>query len=300
MQNDGEVVGWLLGGVVGGLVLLARGFRAWRRLRLVEDTPTARARSMALGRVELFGRAQGKADLEAPFTGLPCVYYRYRIEKEVRSNRRRSWRTVARGDSSAWGFYLEDETGRVLVEPAGAEVDVSHDWNETNPELGPRLQAALAQAGVGSSGWLFRRKLRFTEWRIAAGESLYVLGVAQERHGLAAERRRRIHEKLAAWKRDPEAMAHFDVDGDGRVDAEEWEVARRLVVQEVSLDAVDDRVVVAADADGNSPFYVTDREEGRVRTRYRWRAFGGIYGGAALCLGCAAALLHQLDLLGRF
>ena len=132
------------------------------------------------------------------------------------------------------------------------------------------------------------------------GVELFVLGVAQERPGLAAERRRRIAEKLAAWKRDPEAMAHLDTDGDGRVDAEEWEVARRLVVQEVSLAVVDDRVVIGAAPHGESPFYVTDRGEERVRSRHRWRAVGGIYGGGALVLGCAAGLLHQFGLLGRF
>jgi hypothetical protein len=299
-MQDLEASAWLAGGIVGGLVLFGAGFRAWRRLRLIEDTPTSRVRSMALGRVELAGRALGKADLEAPFTGAPCVYYRYRIEQEVRSNKRRSWRTVARGDSSAWGFYLEDDTGRVLVDPAGAEVDLSHDWKETNPELAPRLLAALARDGVDPEGWLFRKKLRFTEWHIAPGDPLYVLGVAQERPGLAGERRRRIAEKLAALKRDPEAMAHLDVDGDGRVDADEWEVARRLVVQEITTEALDDRVVVAAAPQGESPFYVTDRGEDRVRSRHRWRAIGGIYGGGALALGCGAGLLHQFGLLGRF
>ncbi len=298
MQDLGAS-GWLAGGIVGGLVLFGAGFRAWRRLRLIEDTPTSRVRSMALGRVELAGRALGKGDLEAPFTGTACVYYRYRIEQEVRSNKRRSWRTVAQGDSSAWGFYLEDDTGRVLVDPAGAQVDLAHDWKETNPELAPRLLAALARDDVDPQGWLLRKKLRFTEWHIAPGDPLYVLGVAQERPGLAGERRRRIAGKLAALKRDPEAMAHLDVDGDGRVDTDEWEVARHLVVQEITTAAVDDRVVVAVAPHGESPFYVTDRGEDHVRSRHRWRAIGGIYGGGVLALGCGAGLLHQLGLLGR-
>ena len=77
-MRDLEACVWLAGGILGGLALFGAGFRAWRRLRLIEDTPTSRVRSMALGRVELAGSAVGKADLEAPFTGTPCVYYRYR------------------------------------------------------------------------------------------------------------------------------------------------------------------------------------------------------------------------------
>lgn len=68
----------LLGGLAGGCVLFGRGFVLWRRKRLIEDTPTARIRSMPLGRVEVFGRAEEKTALEAPLTGTRCVYYRYR------------------------------------------------------------------------------------------------------------------------------------------------------------------------------------------------------------------------------
>lgn len=295
-----ETTAGLAGGALGGLVLFGRGFRAWRRLRLIEDTPTSRVRSLALGPVELCGRALGKADLEAPFTGTPCVYYRYRIEQEVRRGRHRSWRTLARGDSAAWGFLLEDETGSVLVDPAGAEMDLAHDWRETDPALAPRLLAALAREDIDPHGWLFRKRLRFTEWHVAPGDPLYVLGVAQERPGIAGERRRRIAEKLAALKRDPEAMAHLDANGDGGVDAEEWEVARRLVVQEMTLAAVEDRVVIAAAANGEAPFYITDRGEPQVRSRQRWRSLAGIYGGAALALGCGAGLLHIFGPFGRF
>jgi hypothetical protein len=295
-----ELPVWLAVGAGAGVVLFFSGFRAWRRLRLIEDTPTSRVRSLPMGRVEVQGRTAGKAELEAPLTGTPCVYYRYRIEQEVRSNRRRSWRTLAKGDSSAWGFHLEDETGRVLVDPAGAEVDIGHDWRETDPPLSTSLLQVLGRHGIDPHGLVFRKRLRFTEWRLAAGDPVYVLGVAQERPGLANERRRRIAEKLAAWKRDPDAMAHFDADRDGSVDAEEWEVVRRLAVEQVALEGEDDRVCVAADPHGDAPFYVSDREEGRVLSRHRWRAFGGIWGGAALALGCSAGLLERLGLLGRF
>ena len=71
---------------------------------------------MALGRVELHGRAQEKAELRAPFTGRACVYYRYTLEELVRSGNRNRWRQIESGDSAAWPFYLEDDTGRVLVD----------------------------------------------------------------------------------------------------------------------------------------------------------------------------------------
>jgi hypothetical protein len=291
---------WSAVGAGAGVFFFFRGFGSWRRLRLIEDTPTSRVRSMSLGRVELAGRAQEKADLMAPLTASPCVYYRYRIEQEVGSGRNRRWKTLAKGDSSAWAFYLEDETGRVPIDPRGAEVDIASHWRETNPALGPHLRDVMGRHGIASHGLIFRKKLRFTEWRIAPGAPVYVLGVAQERPGLVLERRRRIAEKLAALKRDPDAMAHLDTDGDGRVSAEEWEVARRLVVQEIETQGFEDRVVVGAAPEGEAPFYITDRGEERVRSRHRLRCFAGIFGGAILALTCAGVLLRYLGLLGRF
>jgi hypothetical protein len=287
-------------GAGAGLLAFAHGFRAWRRLRLIEDTPTARVRSMALGRVELQGRAGARVELEAPLTGLPCVFFRYEIDEERRSGRQRRWTTVARGDSNAEGFYLVDETGRVLVDPAGADLQLDCDWRATNPTLGPRLEQVLGRHGIAPGGWLFSRRLRFREWRITAGDPLYVLGVAQPRPGLAEERRAKITARLAALKSDPTAMAALDADGDGRVDGDEWEVARRRAVEDVERERDPDRVVVAAAPNRESPFLVSDRPEARVLSRHRLEALAGVFGGAALTLACGALLLDRFGRLGRF
>ena len=300
MTQDVDASVAIAAGAGAGLVSFFHGFRAWRRLRLIEDTPTAKVRSMALGRVELQGRAQARTEREAPLTGLPCVFFRYEIEEERRSGRHRSWATIARGDSNAQGFYLADETGRVLVDPSGAELRVECDWSAIDPPLGSRLLGVLARHGIPSGGRLFPKRLRFREWRIAAGDPLYVLGVAQARPGLAHERRAKITERLAALKSDPSAMAELDADGDGRVDGDEWEVARHRVVQAVEGDGAPDRVVVAAAANRESPFFVSDRPEARVLSRQRLEACAGVFGGAALALACGALLLDRFGRLGRF
>jgi hypothetical protein len=285
-------------GLGAGVLLFVRGFSAWRHMRLVEDTPTSRIRSMALGRVEVRGRAEGKAPLEAPLTGRPCVWYRWRIEEEVSDKRHRHWRTVEQGSSDAWPFYVEDDTGRVLVDPKGARIEAAHDLSRVDPPLAGPLGAFVQERGIRTSGFLgMRRKLRFSEWHIAPGDTLYVLGVAQERGAIVHERRTRITEKLAVLRADPEAMAGFDLDGDGHVSGDEWDVARRLALQEVELAGFEDRVVIARDADGRAPFYVSDRDERAVIRSHRWSAVGGVFGGAALALGSAAVLLHKVELL---
>jgi hypothetical protein len=300
MQSAMDSSAAMLAGAGAGLVCFCHGFRVWRRLRLIEDTPTAKVRSMALGRVELAGRAEARAELEAPLTGLPCAWFRYEIEEERGSGRRRRWATVARGDSNEHGFYLADETGRVLVDPRGAQLVLDCDWSETNPGVRPPLARTLARHGLASEGWLFSRRRRFREWRIVAGDPLYVLGVAQARPGLAGERRAKITGRLAALKADPTALEALDTDGDGRVDGDEWEVARRRAVEAVDRERVEDRVVVAAAPDRESPFLLSDRHEGRLLSRHRLEAFAGVFGGAALALACGALLLDRFGRLGRF
>jgi len=303
-EGDLRVPLLCLAALGGGIFVFFSGFRTWRRMRLIQDTPTSAVRSMALGRAELHGRAAEKGELVAPFTGRPCVYYRYLVEEEVRSSRRRRrWRTLEKGSSEAWPFYLDDGTGRALVDPRGATLDLPRDYRAVDPPLTGPAGAFLEERGIRTRGFLgFRKRLRLTEWHIAPGEEIYVLGVARERDGIAHERRVRIAEKLAALKSDPDAMAHLDTDGDGRVSSEEWDVARRLAVNEVEIEGVEDRVVVTRDEHGRAPFYIADRDEKEILAKHRWLAAGGVFGGVLLAVLGLAGLLHRaglLEIVGR-
>ncbi len=297
---DGDSLA-LAAGIAGGCFLFLHGFGVWRRERTVEDTPTARVRSMALGRVALQGKAVPWAsDLLAPLSGVPCCWYRFKVEEERRSGRSQSWHTIASGDSAAWGFYLEDETGRVLVQPEGAEFVVKADLSVTRPDLDGPLGARLAVLGVDTTTLLgLRRTLRVTEWRLVQGDPVYVLGVAQERPGLSAERRASLADRITALKHDPQAMARLDTDGDGQVSVEEWEVARRALVSDVTSAPVEDRIAVARAPNRESPFVISDRAEPALASSLRWRAWGSVLGGAVLALGCLGLLLARLGFLRR-
>lgn len=290
-------------GSAGGGVAFFWGFSVWRQLRLIEDTPTAKVRSMPMGRVEVFGRAEEKGELFAPISQRPCVYYRYKVEEERSNGKSRSWHTIESGNSAAWGFYLCDETGRVLVLPDGAKVELERDlfgheggvvalFSENNPSF--NLDRWRTR---GFLGGLLNRKMRFSEWRIEPGDPVYVLGIAQERPGLAAEKRHQIVQKLKALKEDPDAMTHFDRDGDGGVSADEWEVARQLIVGEVSQTIPDDRVVIAAEARSKFPFMISDRDEGALTGRLRWQSALGVFGGASLSVVSMWFLLRFIGVL---
>ena len=163
----------------GGLILF--GFIVLRRKRLLENVPTSRIRSVAMGFAELAGRAKIRLPLVAPFSQIPCVYYRYQVEEErQRSRGGRQWTTIDRGESSET-FYLEDETGSLQVDPAGAETV---------------LQRSFQRVERGE-GWFGRRK-RYSEWWIVSGQKLFVAGTVRRLRNAVLERRMALGDRLKA------------------------------------------------------------------------------------------------------
>jgi len=83
------------------------------------------------------GRAQSEGvPLRAPFSGLPCVLYSYTVEQRRQSGKENTWETIAKG-TSAEPFYVQDETGRVLVVPFGALMDGNYTAVKMTETLWP-------------------------------------------------------------------------------------------------------------------------------------------------------------------
>lgn len=110
-------VGYALGALLGGLVFIGIGFYVYRRGQLLRDTPISEVASMAVGTVELTGRAAaGPEALTAPLTGEDAVLVSYGVrEYERGADLEKEWATVETG-LAAVPFYLDDGTGRVLVD----------------------------------------------------------------------------------------------------------------------------------------------------------------------------------------
>lgn len=196
-----------------GLVGLS-SFWAWlanlKRYRTVADTPTSRIASAPQGYVELVGRGRHppSARLHSPVSGLPCLWYRYRIERKNGDR----WEHVESGISHDT-FGISDGSGEALVDPEGAEI------------LTSRKQ--VSRAG----------DYRTTEWTLIEGETLYVIGEHVTLGGPNAllDKNADLGALLAEWKADKAALlARFDADRDGEISLDEWERARRA-----ASDAVD-------------------------------------------------------------
>lgn len=115
-----------------GLFLVYDGARKYQTSRLIKNTPTEKVRSIALGRTELHGTARtAGTTFDHPFTSGECLYRDWRVEEYRDSphddDHDKEWRTHDSGRDVAQ-FYLEDDTGQVLVDaPDGADFEISSE-----------------------------------------------------------------------------------------------------------------------------------------------------------------------------
>jgi hypothetical protein len=115
---------WALIGFGGGLFTFFRGFKVYREYRTIEDTPRIPVRSIAMGLVRIHGAATGDTVVSSPVTRTPCYFYKVDIEKwKTDSKGRGSWSHDVT-DTGGVRFYLDDGTGRVLVDARDAEYDL--------------------------------------------------------------------------------------------------------------------------------------------------------------------------------
>jgi hypothetical protein len=103
-----------------GFGLFFFGFRMLRSGRLLADIPRMPIRSVALGMVTIEGKVQAYQMVPGPVSSRPCCFYKVRIEEWDKKNQR--WDFLA----DDWGgprFFLSDDTGKVLIDAYGADLD---------------------------------------------------------------------------------------------------------------------------------------------------------------------------------
>ena len=267
---------------IAALGLLWSGFYFVRLKRRVENTPTSKIRSIAMGLVEVHGRAQRLYALVSPMTQAACVWYRLR---KYCQDSNKNWKLVKEIDSSHVPFQIDDGTGRVVVDPAGASVKGKVQ------QTGYPGQSPLTFTAFGSG---YAEDERWVEDLIYEGTSLYVLGFAQPLHKERMTLRDRTLVKLRQLKLDPVAMHRYDADGDGQIDEVEWETARSEAEQEALREHLavghngkrQEEHVVIARGPRCLPFIVTETvSEDHLRRKY------GLLSIPLLIAGVAATVL---------
>jgi hypothetical protein len=104
------------------------------------DTPESPIRGIAMGLVDIHGKATGIPPIPSPITKSPCYFYVVDIEHWVETRNGGRWDLVAT-DADGPRFYLEDATGKVLVDAHHAEYNLLRTvTRETGYKPGMRLK----------------------------------------------------------------------------------------------------------------------------------------------------------------
>ncbi len=165
--------------LLSGPVMFLHGFRSLRMRQLIQNTPTARIRSMAMGLVEVNGSVVQRSALNAPFSDRPCAYWEVDIATRGKNN---SW-TVVHRNASGHPFFLRDDTGLALVYPKGAVCKVMNGVAEdcngiTLPECYAQY---MSDQNLGLRHVWRLSQMRFRERILEEGQRVYVLGTAMPR-----------------------------------------------------------------------------------------------------------------------
>jgi len=246
--------------MTGIAVLSIGGLLAWlgalRRYRIIADTPTAVVRSAAQGYVELTGECRPIADAELLRYGRvpPCLWYHATIVEQNRTfGRSRANTRFERSDDT---FLMADRTGECVIDPEHAEVQSAHQtrWRD------------------GHVHYLVKY--------LMPGDRLYAIGDMRTFRASdgALNRKADVSALLREWKQNRAALVqHYDRDGDGDIDMQEWQAAVTDAERQVDAQHREMRLepgihMMRAPADGR-PFILSNRDPDEIRQRFKWWAW---------------------------
>jgi hypothetical protein len=196
VAQDLAGAGFLTFACSAGCLLLA--LNAGRKRRLLDDTPVSKALGVFVGEVELEGVCVRRDPFISYLAERPCVLYSWSVSEHWRRRRTETYTddkgrtrtrtvidtgsdTVASGGETG-GFYIQDETGYVWVDPEGADLDTLKMFDRHVDRSDPLYYDKGPHDAVeGSTG-----ERSFSEYGLVVGTQLFVRGRASERPDIVA------------------------------------------------------------------------------------------------------------------
>lgn len=278
MMNEikGRILAYSIAGIFAGIYLFFKGFRLLWQKRLIQNIPTSKIRSVAMGLVELQGQAIANLLLTGPYTKTPCVFYHIIIERLVRDRNSSKW--VKELDMKTdIPFFLQDETGCVVLDPRGAETDLPLRYTKIEDNR------------------------RYREYNIMEKEPIYVMGSAKKTDSIDERIHKEVEKRIKETIENPEEKQKLDVNKDMWIDEKEWELVRERITKQVSEEfsrageefkkserlvpeALKNVIIGKGEADRR--FLLSNKNERELVECYKSRVFFYIFGGVVLTLLC--------------
>jgi hypothetical protein len=177
-----------------GLVLIYGGATRYLLHQKIKNLATSKVRSAAVGLIELFGKAKCIQPFQSPISNAKCIYWKLKCEYYHQAGKHSRWSDFYNASESGI-FDIEDDTGKMNIDPKDGEIDIPSDFTSkgrmgkgllglgklldppvfaylsANPEINRKF---MAHSGS---------EIRVTESYIAENDQIYVLGTAEPKQG---------------------------------------------------------------------------------------------------------------------
>jgi len=305
-------------GAAAGFFLFLKGFRLLRFKRMILDTPLSRIHSASIGLVEVTGTPIGPYVLTAPVTGDPCYYYRVQAFEWVESDNKHQWKRVL-DESLSIPFFLEDTTGRVLVVPEGAQMDVHRSFSdeiEASIFLTPGLCPPNVRDFLAKRGLVPAEKIKLEERIIPEDFPLFVFGTLGENpapSSWAASPHRSSPANLSfhsvpgsslsfSFRTDPHStptlltnpIATMNRSGSSLPAVVLPQSTKPLSARSGFADFDMHPSVAISKGERHEPFAISGHSQREVVGRLAWQSSACIWGGPALTLVCLYFLMNYV------
>jgi len=190
---------FIVGRVMASKVALMRGTETTKAAVIAAEV-TAVGAEIGAGSyaklVEVRGTARCDAPLTAEFSGTACVHYETTVVREYeesyvetdsggnsRTGTRRGSETLS-SSSRSCPFFVDDGSGRIEVDPTGAEFHLETTVSRFEPGEGERtIGSYILRATLAGGGGRRTIGYRFTERCFPVDRPAYVLGEATDAGG---------------------------------------------------------------------------------------------------------------------
>ena len=180
--------------VVIGAVLFLWGLKSRRDSLAATQISGSSIANIGIGAVQVRGKATGGQHLTSPISGVFCYYYKLQVEKWVKQGDQVTWQAY-KNETGQQNFYLDDGSGRVLVDLQAVEFDLPATLQAEIGINSAHYCKVDPSAGIARLGENQLHAALIAGWGQARATAQSVGGAA----GKAADKVLATGDKMAEW-----------------------------------------------------------------------------------------------------